>query len=709
MLFVSLVPIIFLGLIIMVTTASTLKEHSNEIGIALSHDVINLYKDNIEAQAQQINLELEQINHAVMFLKKQVEIIYENEENYPVKGPIKLSKFSDGFYWDGILGDSISNTNVIGQENITDEMSLKLARSIYLEPFFREAYEQNRHIAALYFITPDSTSRIYPAMNPYTEINENYLDPTIPVTTFPFYQTAMKNPKPSSHVRWTESYLDITHRSNMFSATTPVYNGNRLLGVVGADVTIKTVVEEFLNYKFSNIPGAYSFIFSKNGGLIAIQNNGINHYKRVTQPYIARHQTLDKQEIVYLDDGYILLTSKIKEADWYLGYMIKKDSIVAPIHEKTLGEVQYISERISTHMVGASILFMVICLLLAILLWKMMTKPIKELLVGIDGIDHGNVKVQVTQPVITEFNKVIHSFNGMSTRISDLLQELRQRLEEKEILHNKLVILNRGLEDQVNSRTRELQTANKALIEKNIQLKEMAKSRSALFSNISHDLKTPLTLLSAYLEALLDGMVPKQKQEDYLRKMQGKIFSLNRLVHDIYEISFLDSNPDLVQKKIVSVSEVIGELKKKWSFDVKQATVPLHFNCNQETLVNAVQYTIKIDLEYVHRAILNLIDNAYKYGDKTSAIVCTIELLEGHLEIAVTNQGEAIPEEYHSKIFYRSFRIDKSRNSAIQGHGLGLSIVKEIVELHGGYVSVKSKEEEGTTFTISLPIEKCKE
>lgn len=705
MLAVSLLPLAFLGLISMFSTKSALDENSNEISNVIFQDVITIYKDNITAQAQQINLELQQIENAVMFVKTEAEIIYGNEENYPIDASFKLRKFSDKYYWDAVLGNDVSNTNVIGKTNITDKMKENLARSIYLEPFFRQAIKQNQHISAIYFITADSSTRIFPAMDPNTEINEKFLDPDIPVTTYPFYQTAIKAPIAYDKIRWTDPYLDITHRSDMFSATTAVKQNGHLLGVISADVTIETVVNDLLNNKFWDIPNGYSFIVNKYGEAIAVQDNGKDHYSEVLSSYNIINKPGENADITYLKDGYILLTSEIKNTGWYLGYAIKKDSIVSPIQEKTMGSIQTVFKEITSNVIWTSTMLLIICIGVSLFLWRTMTIPINELVVGISEIGDESINVKVRQPKMTEFQKVIVSFNSMSAHITYLLQELRQRLVEKEVLHDKLVKLNQELEKKVDDRTEKLQSANNALIEKNNELKEMAKSKSDLFSNISHDLKTPLTLASGYIDALVDGLIPREKHHDYLRKVQDKIFSVNRLVKDIYEISLLESKTNLLQKEAIVASEVICILKEKWTNDYLTSDgIHLLFNCKQETLDYASQFMMVVDIEYLNRAIANLIDNAFKYGDKDSVIVLEIKGNNNQLIIAVTNHGEPIPEDYFSEIFKRSYRIDKSRNSSIQGHGLGLSIVKEIVELQKGTITVKSDKQEGTTFTMCFPL-----
>lgn len=294
----------------------------------------------------------------------------------------------------------------------------------------------------------------------------------------------------------------------------------------------------------------------------------------------------------------------------------------------------------------------------------------------------------------------------MSREVDSLVHALDQRISEKEILQNKLLILNENLEATVSERTDQLRRTNITLTHRNEQLKKMEESRSALFANISHDLKTPLTIISGYIEAMKDGLIPEEEQELYLEKIQQRIASVTRLVHDLNELSLLETRTKKLTRMRLNLTEFVKELKQRCSSMEIDGSSPVNVNIsdNWQTAHAISRFHLNVDQDHLYRAIDNLIDNSQKYGSKGKPISIDLAIVQNHLIIAIQDQGVGIAEEHLPFLFQRTYRADKARNTSIPGNGLGLAIVKEIIETHDGEVSVQSELNKGTTFTVKLPL-----
>lgn len=702
LLVVTLLPLIVFGFFSMHYVKNTLREGSVKSSQAVGEHFINVYQKNIIGHAEQIDLELKQIEKMVILVKSFAEDLYSNKEKYNEYVHIQLVKEEEGYYWDQIIDKHLSNVGASGHYPITEETLDKLARSAYLEPLFQQTVEQNEYISAIYMIMPDSSWRIYPSLNLIQEIRNQYFNPNIPVTNYPFYLTPLLEPANDNQIVWTDPYTDVTHRDEMFSATTAVYNESELIGVIGADITIETVINNILDINFDNLD-AYAFLVNKDGHIIAIQNHGKEHFQTNELSKFFKDGYTPENRI-FLKDGNILLSSKIPTTGWYLGYVIHENSLVAPIHDATQEIINSSENQIISHITVTSILLIITCIYLALFLMASIFNPIRDLIIGISELGNGKKAVQIKDTEITEFQQLISAFNTMSNQIDFLLQQLEKRIHEKELLHDELKEFNLKLEQKVYERTEELKQANAELLKRNEQLSQIQKSRSELISNLSHDLKTPLTIISGYVEAFLDGIIEPEQHPIYLEKIKQKIITLNRLAKDLYDLSLLESNKMLLKMETINIAELIKLLATRWDQNESPVNRDTVNFINSIDFVNHTNLKIELDIDYLNRAIENIMENAYKYGDHNIPIQMEISIKNDHFIIQISNQGDGISPEHLPHIFNRTYRVDKARNSKTAGHGLGLAIVKEIIEAHNGTVTAESEQGKLTTFTISLPL-----
>ena len=220
-----------------------------------------------------------------------------------------------------------------------------------------------------------------------------------------------------------------------------------------------------------------------------------------------------------------------------------------------------------------------------------------------------------------------------------------------------------------------------------------------LISNISHDLKTPITAIKGYVEGLLDGVADTpEKQTKYLRTIYNKANDMDRLINELTFYSKIDTNRIPYTFSKINVREYFDDCVEDISLELGQQQIRL-------TYENQVARDIMViaDAEQMKRVINNIVGNSVKYMDKTDRFI-NIRVLDvgDFIQIEIEDNGRGIATKDLPYIFDRFFRTDTSRNSSRGGSGIGLSIVQKIMEDHGGKVWVTSKEGQGTTMYFVL-------
>jgi signal transduction histidine kinase len=294
-------------------------------------------------------------------------------------------------------------------------------------------------------------------------------------------------------------------------------------------------------------------------------------------------------------------------------------------------------------------------------------------------VSTGDFRKKMTKQSLQEFRVLISSFNSMAEKLDELIRNY-------EMLHSQL-------EEKVAERTAQLTKVNESLKQTNKKLKQLEQTRREMFENIAHDLKTPITLVLGYIEAIQDGIVSKEKNEEYLKRIYKHLHSINDLVKGIYELNHIETRSNAFQFELVDMNSFFTYIQ-----DVYKNYSNIYFSICKNLPM------IKMDAKYMERVIFNLIDNALKYSDAHSPIEIYVKQEETFIIVIIRDFGWGIPEKDLPYIFDRFYRVDKARNSHKPGNGLGLTIVKEVIHAHGGKIDVTSKLGEGTTFTIYLPI-----
>lgn len=225
------------------------------------------------------------------------------------------------------------------------------------------------------------------------------------------------------------------------------------------------------------------------------------------------------------------------------------------------------------------------------------------------------------------------------------------------------------------------------------------KESKELISNISHDLKTPITAIKGYVEGILDGVASSpEKLDRYIRTIYNKANDMDRLIDELTFYSKIDTNKIPYTFSKINVADYFGDCIDEVGLDLEARNVELgYFNyVDEDVLVIA-------DAEQIKRVINNIIGNSLKYMDKKKGII-NIRILDvgDFVQIEIEDNGKGIGQKELPYIFDRFYRTDSSRNSSTGGSGIGLSIVKKIIEDHGGKIWATSKLGIGTEIHFVL-------
>ena len=225
-------------------------------------------------------------------------------------------------------------------------------------------------------------------------------------------------------------------------------------------------------------------------------------------------------------------------------------------------------------------------------------------------------------------------------------------------------------------------------------IKDIEKLKKDFVSNVSHELKTPLTTIKGFIETMM--LDANEEQLHYLKVIDRNADRLINIVKDLLFLSKLEQRPSL-DNEMIDICNIINNAITILKPQLIEKKVDVLIDCKvQKPLILGDAFKIE-------QVFVNLIDNAIKYAGK-GIISISLKSNDNQLQIQVTDQGEGIPKQHLSRLFERFYVVDSSRSKRMGGTGLGLAIVKHIIQLHNGKINVSSSEGIGTTFTIYLPL-----
>ena len=241
-----------------------------------------------------------------------------------------------------------------------------------------------------------------------------------------------------------------------------------------------------------------------------------------------------------------------------------------------------------------------------------------------------------------------------------------------------------------------------ALISDESESKRIDAVRRDFVANVSHELKTPIGALGLLSEAVLGAKDQPDEVARFATRMHQEAKRLTELVQEIIDLSRLQSSDPLAKAFPVEVDEVIREAVSQGQISAESRGIYVEATSGDVA-------TVIGDRDQIIAAVHNLIENAINYSPENTKVSVQSKVVDGIVEISITDQGIGIAEEDLNRIFERFYRVDPARSRATGGTGLGLSIVKHVALNHGGDVRVWSKVGVGSTFVLQLPIASDKE
>lgn len=289
-------------------------------------------------------------------------------------------------------------------------------------------------------------------------------------------------------------------------------------------------------------------------------------------------------------------------------------------------------------------------------------------------------------------------FGLLTRRLKKLSEEMR-RVSDSQFEQAPRIQPAAANDDEIDQLARSFVSMSGKIKEQLAQLKENDNLRRELVSNISHDLRTPLSAMQGYLETLIikGDTLPKEERERYLKIARRHTVRLGRLIGDLFELSKLDSASVTPQLESFSVPELVQDIAQEFQLQAEKKDITLTLNLDTNSA-----FTIG-DIGLIQRVLENLVRNAIRFTPSGGEVTLSISERPQSVAVSVSDTGAGIPDNEISHIFDRFYRSDQSNGRQTDSSGLGLAIVKKILDLHDSRITVVSKINAGTRFEFELP------
>lgn len=422
--------------------------------------------------------------------------------------------------------------------------------------------------------------------------------------------------------------------------------------------------EELKNIAFKN---NFDILIQADNNIIVFSTNRdfISSIDQLMDNESASSQ--DQTNIIYKDRDIII--RKVVSSNSSMNYILLSGNLVndyklyiripiAPIEE---------SVRISNNvLIFIGCITIIISGIIASVISKKFTDPILEL----NSITNKMARLDFSQKYVTkdvddEINDLGKNINTMSNKLETIIKQLRD---------------------------------NNIELEKDIEEKsKIDEMRKQFISDVSHELKTPITSIMGYADTLLEEEYDKETQSKFLNVIASEARRMAKLVTDLLTLSKNDNNRNVVKKEQFDLGELVKKCQDKLAIEIKRK------NHNVNCFVTADVPLVYADKDDIERVVLNIMTNSIKYTKEGGEIKIYVGFVYNDAYIKIFDNGIGIPEEDLSRIFERFYRVDKARSREMGGTGLGLSIAKDLLDRNGGSIDIKSEVGKGTEVVIKVP------
>lgn len=253
--------------------------------------------------------------------------------------------------------------------------------------------------------------------------------------------------------------------------------------------------------------------------------------------------------------------------------------------------------------------------------------------------------------------------------------------------------------DEIGALFQSFEAARKQLKHSEETKKKYEQNRNELITNISHDLKTPITTIKGYVEGIIDG-IPKSKakQDKYLQTIHQNAVHMESLIEELFLLSKFDLDQSLYQFENINIKDYLADSYEELRFDLQEKGIQLDFASQYDE-----KFLVKADRQQLKRVILNIINNAINFKNNDHPLIkMALNEASDEAQIEIKDNGKGIPRDKINKIFDRFYKTDKARSENMPGTGLGLYIARKIISDHGGRIWANSHPNHGTSIYFTL-------
>lgn len=563
---------------------------------------------------------------------------------------------------------------------VNDEQVRKVWKLAALDPLMMDIKNSNKSVSSLYFNSFDSYNRIYP----YFQADEQY-PPKMDIPSYNFYYEADRKHNPARKPVWTNSYIDPAGHGWMVSSIAPVWNGDKLEGVVGLDVTLDTMIQNLMSLK---LPwGAYAILLDREGRILAMPPAGeedfrlkeltshryseaiqsdtfkpdtFNIFKRSdTQPLAeAMRKAPAGQVELNLKTPLQASFSTIAGPDWHLVVLAPTAAIRADA-DRLRDRLELVGLVMLAGLLLFYVGFFVFLYQRAREMSRRVAAPLGDISSLIRRIGMGDYRQEFAGSEVSELNEV----GERLTQTGNQLGDANQRILEQERLLSRALMRQR----QVN--------------EEQVRFVRM----------MSHELRTPLSLIDSGAQ-IINRKAETLKPDDLRArsiKLRNAVQRISQLLHKLVDSSVMDTDQQH--------AEVTGVHLQPLVLETASSIVPLE----RLRLDIADIDVVAEDSATVAIALRTLIDNALLYSPADAPVTVSLRASDGVASIQVIDRGPGIPEEELPLIGERYFR--GSITTGKEGAGIGIYVARKLLERVDGRIDVSSSSS-GTIATILIPV-----
>lgn len=422
-------------------------------------------------------------------------------------------------------------------------------------------------------------------------------------------------------------------------------NAETIISMVNGDIPMETL-NNMLN-GFSHVTGNYICIFDNKGKVITSTSN--NRFVQSSPVFLESEYTkvvLSGQKYTMIGNMGNLFTETMFTLQ--IPIRTKGNTVIGAVSvSRPIPEHQKMKYDMFQILLISIFIMMITSSFLAYILAKKFSVPMKNIGATTKEFAGGNFAARVgpigTQSDISEIAELAQAFNKMAAE-----------LEKSEEIKNSFI------------------------------------------SDVSHELRTPMTTIAGFVTGILDDTIPQDKQKDYLKIVHDEITRLSRLVNTFLDITRMQSDKLTLNKSVFDINELVRICIIGLESKIAAAGIDIELNFETES---CYAYA---DRDSIMRVLTNLLDNAVKFTNKGGLIIVTVKTVQHDVIVSVRNTGCGIPKEQQAMIFTRFYKGDRSRSQNKDGTGIGLYLVKNILQAHGKDISINSVEGEYAEFIFNL-------